>query len=331
MTRAQDQGRGERGAALLTVLLIVAVISVLAATALEKLRLTTRLAGNGIAIDQARAYAMAGETLAMTRIDSVLGRDAGRVTLAGGWSGRPVAVPIPGGLASATVVDGGNCFNLNGLVTPGEDGLYATRPASVAQFARLMTIVGIPRQVGDGIAAATADWIDSDAIAEPAGAEDQAYASRSPAYRTANTLMADRSELRAVAGVTPQIYAKLAPLVCALPRAAPSRLNVNTLLPDQAVLLAMLLPTQIDQARLRTVLINRPAQGFSSTVAFWGDLAKSGINVGPEAEAQTAVTTQWFSLKVDVRLGGAELTETALIDMTRPPARLVSRQWGEAS
>ncbi len=43
----------ERGAALLTGLLLVAVISVLAAGALEKLRLSTRLAQNGVAIEQA--------------------------------------------------------------------------------------------------------------------------------------------------------------------------------------------------------------------------------------------------------------------------------------
>ncbi len=321
----------ERGAALLTVLLLVAVISVLAASALEKLRLATRLAGNTIALDQARAYAMAGEALAMTRIDSVLGRDSARVTLAGDWSGKPFAVPVPGGIATATVVDGGNCFNLNGLVQEGAPGIYIARPASVAQFTRLMQIIGIPDRVGAGIAAASADWIDSDDTSLPSGAEDPAYTRLATPYRTANTLIGDPSELRAVSGVTPEIYAKLRPFICALPRAAPSRINVNTLLPDQAALLVMLLPDTIDIGRVRTLLLGRPAQGFTSTVAFFGELARAGTVTGPEAQAQTAVTTQWFSLKVDVALGGAELTETALIDVTQPPARLVSRQWGDPS
>ena len=47
--------RSERGAALLTVLLLVAVVSVLAATALERLRLSTRLAGNAAAVAQGTA------------------------------------------------------------------------------------------------------------------------------------------------------------------------------------------------------------------------------------------------------------------------------------
>ncbi len=53
----------ERGAALLTVLLLVAVMSVVTAGALERLTLGVRLAGNAAALDQARAYAYAAETL----------------------------------------------------------------------------------------------------------------------------------------------------------------------------------------------------------------------------------------------------------------------------
>ena len=54
----------ERGAALLTVLLLVAIVAVLAGTALERLRLTTRLASNALAGEQARGYARAAEALA---------------------------------------------------------------------------------------------------------------------------------------------------------------------------------------------------------------------------------------------------------------------------
>jgi general secretion pathway protein K len=55
---------GERGAALLTVLMLVSVMAVLSASALERLRLATRIAANAGAIDQARAYALAAEDFA---------------------------------------------------------------------------------------------------------------------------------------------------------------------------------------------------------------------------------------------------------------------------
>ncbi|MBX9815554.1 MAG: type II secretion system minor pseudopilin GspK [Sphingomonas sp.] len=321
----------ERGAALLTVLLIVAVVAVLAATALERMRLSTRLAQNAVALDQARAYAMAAETLATTRISAILARDATRVTLQGDWANRPVPLPVPQGLATARVRDGGNCFNLNGLVERGVDGRFVARPASIEQFARLMRLIGITGQSANGIAAATADWIDSDDSPQPNGAEDSSYAGRSPRYRTPGQLMADVSELRAVAGVTPEVYAKLRPWVCALPRAAPVKLNVNTLMPEQAPLLAMLLPDTLDVGRARGLLAARPPLGFASTVSFWQGLSAQGVSPGQEGPAQTAVTTQWFVLDIDVELGGTQLSESAVVDATEIPVRLVSRGWSDPS
>lgn len=321
---------GERGAALLTVLLLVAIVAVLAATALEKLRLSTRLAGNAVAIDQARAYAYAAETLATSRVTTLLSRDPSRVTLAGGWSGRPFGLPIPGGAATARVTDGGNCFNLNSLVVAGDGGVYAASTPAMLQFARLMRLIGVPN--GEGIAAATADWIDSDSAELAGGAEDGAYGGRDPGYRTAGTLMADPSELRAVAGVTPETYATLRRWVCTLPEAKVSTINVNTLTPEQAPLLAMLLPDTLGIEGARALLLRRPFAGYPSATEFWKGLSlNGGITPDPAAIEQAGVTSTWFALNIDVRMGATELNETALIDATTLPARLVSRQWGDAT
>jgi len=322
---------GERGAALLTVLLLVAVISVLAATALEKLRLSTRLAGNAAAIDQGRAYAQAAEVMALTRIDNVLGQNPDRVTLAGGWSGRPFGLPLPGGVATARLSDGGNCFNLNGLVTQAGPGLYRADPAQRALFVRLLTLVGVTATVAEQVAGGAGDWIDSDDQPQPSGAEDPTYLAQGQPYRTAGTLMADPSELRAVAGVTPDIYARVRPWVCTLPRAAASALNVNTLTPEQAPLVAMLFPGNLSVAAARQLLLRRPPQGWADPGALFAGAAAQGIVPDGSAAGNTAVRTVWFNLAVDVTLGPATVQETALIDAGRLPARLVSRQWGEPS
>ena len=324
----------ERGAALLTVLLLVAVISVLAATALEKLRLSTRLAGNAVAGEQARAYGYAAETLALSRVNDLLGQAEQAkqgVTLAGGWSGRPFNLPVPGGLATARVRDGGNCFNLNGLVVETTPGVYAAYSPARLQFSRLMRLVGVPAAVTDGIADATSDWIDSDTAPLQGGAEDGAYTGAATPYRTANTLMADISELRAVTGVTPEIYARLRPWLCALPVAKPSTINVNTLLPEQAPLFAMLLPDTLSVEAARQLILKRPPQGFESTTAFWSLPALNGVTAPQDAMAQTDITTRWFALQVDVVLGKTTLEQRSVIDATRLPARLVSRSWGEPS
>ncbi len=331
MTVSGDRKPAERGAALLTVLLLVAVIAVLAATALERLRLATRLGGNAVALDQARAYSFATETLAVVRVSDLLRKSPDKVTLQGGWSGTPFPLPIPNGTATATVVDGGNCFNLNSLVTetPARSGRYFAYSPSQLQFARLIRLVDPSAGSPDAIAAAAADWIDSDDAPLTGGAEDRDYRGGAQSYRTANTLMADPSELRAVRGVTRSDYEKLRPWLCTLPVAAPAKINVNTVLPEQAPLIAML-RIGLSPEAVRQVLLQRPAAGFATTTAFWAQSAVRS-STGDDAPGQTDIKTTWFSLTVHVALGGATLEQTGLIDATVLPARLVSRQWGEPS
>ena len=312
----------ERGAALLTVLLLVAVIAVIAATALERLRLATRLGANAIGIEQARSFAQAAEVLAASRITTLLTQNPGRVSLAGGWSNAPIALPLPSGTAIARVTDGGNCFNLNGLVTAVAPGVYTSNPVARLQFARLQRLIGVPVQVADQVAGGAADWIDTDADQQPGGAEDGSYRGQEPGYRTAGTLMTDPSELRAVNGVTPEVYAQLRPWVCALPVAKPASINVDTLTPEQAPLAAMLGPEAVNIEQVRTGLLRRPPLGFANAGAFW-------TSIGASDAGGAGVTSTWFALRVDVTVGGIDLHESALIDATALPARLVRRQWGE--
>ena len=321
----------ERGAALLTVLLLVAMIAVLAGTALERLRLTTRLAGNALGGEQARDYARAAEALATSKVTDMLGTSRDRVTLAGGWSNRPFGLPLPGGgLAVARVTDGGNCFNLNSLVSRQGPNIYTSAQsfAQRLQFVRLMRLIGIPAQAAERIAPATADWIDTDSDQQGGGAEDPTYLAKATPYRTAGTLMADPSELRAVDGVTPDIYATLRPWVCTLPIAQTSPINVNTLTPEQAPLVAMLFADTLSVDAARGMILRRPPQGYKDASTF---LNAAGNGATPEGGAGLATTSTWFALGIDVTNGTARLQERALIDASRLPARLVARQWGDES
>ena len=55
----------ERGAALLSVLLMVAVLAVIAATTLDRIALSTKLSVNGNALAQARMFSYAAENIAV--------------------------------------------------------------------------------------------------------------------------------------------------------------------------------------------------------------------------------------------------------------------------
>jgi general secretion pathway protein K len=320
--------RSERGAALLAVLVLVVIMAAIAAGAFERLRLSTAMAMNGAALDQARAYALGVEDLLALRVDDLANEDE-VTTLAGDWNGTARRIPLPGdGLAVGTIRDGGNCFNLNSLVQGDVATTLVQRPAAIEQFVALMLVVGLPEPAARRVAAAAADWLDSDSETGPQGAEDSAYAGGEPAYRTGNTLFADPSELRAVAGVTPEIYRQLRPYLCALPAADMSPINVNTLLPRDAPLLAMLAPGKARVERVRGLIAARPAAGWRTSYDFWRSAQVAGLETNADPMSQLQRKTYWFTIDLDVAFAGAEMDEWALVDARLNPAKVVARRWG---
>lgn len=319
----------ERGAALLSVLLMVAVLAVIAATTLDRLALSTKLSGNGNALSQARMFSYAAENIASARIEDLIARDAAQTTLAGDWLGRQQALPIPVGTAMARVKDGGNCFNLNSLVTDIE-GRYLASATGQEQFVSLMVVLGINEDVARAIAAASADWADSDTTISANGAEDDSYRATATPYLAANRLFAHPSELRAVKGVTPAIYAKLRGWICALPEATLSPLNVNTLLPEQAPLLVMLFPVgRLSPATARSYLAKRPSNGYGSLIRFWEAPELAALEPTLPVRGQVKLTSKYFLLDTQVSLDELVLEGESMIVGSPAPAHVIWRSWGE--
>ena len=88
--------------------------------------------------------------------------------------------------------------------------------------------------------------------------------------------MADPSELRAVVGVTPQIYEKLRPYVCTLPTTQPAQINVNTIPPERAALIAAMATDTVSVEQVRQALLTRPEAGWAAVGDFWSKGALAG-------------------------------------------------------
>lgn len=320
----------ERGAALLAVLLLVAVMGALTAAALEKLRLSTALAINTAALDQARAFAVGIESLMALTADDLLALDSQRTTNAGGWNGGTRRIPLPDdlGLAEATVRDGGNCFNVNSVAEGVPPNPLVPRASGIAQFASLMRLLGVPQGQADRIAASAGDWVDGDDIPSVGGGEDAVYAGAAQPYRAGNTLFADVTELRAVQGMTPEIYAQVRPWICALPSTDLSPININTLSAEQAPLLAMLAPDQIPLETARAAIAARPVAGWDNLYDFYRLGPMQSVLLPLDVQLQPQLRTRWFSVDIRIALQGAELRESALIDARIRPARVIARRWG---
>jgi len=319
---------GERGAALLAVLLLVALIATLAAIAMDKLALATRLAGNARATDQARGYALGAEGLATLIVDRLSNRQRGEASLPAGWPGEARSIPVEGGIIRARLGDGGSCFNINSLVAGNELTGFRADAASMERLATLLRIIGVRTARIAPIVSAITDWIDSDDQPLPQGAEDSSYQRAPVPYRTANTLMADVTELRAVVGVTPQTFGALRPWVCAHPVSTTDPLNVNILPPDRAPLLAMLFGGRMSVSQAAALLRSRPAGGWSSVEQFRAIPAVSAAAGAAGLGQDLGLRTRWFTLDLDVSVDGAQVKEIALIDGGIAPSRVVARSWG---
>jgi general secretion pathway protein K len=192
-----------------------------------------------------------------------------------------------------------------------------------------MLALGVTEGEAQHIAASAGDWIDADQATTNGGAEDGDYRNATTPYRTGDTMMTDAGEIAAVAGVTPAIRQRMKPWLCALPAHDLSPLNVNTLMPEQAPLLQMLLPGRLSPAQARAHLAARPVGGYGSVTRFWSAPTLSGVTPVGDAATQVGVSTRWFRLNTIVRIGDVTLASEALIDASgTTPARVVRRKWG---
>lgn len=315
----------QRGVALLTVLLLVAVMAVLVVGMLDDIRFGVRRVDNASAVAQAQWHALGAEVLARAQIERLALRDPARTTLAGGWNGKPFVFPIEHGAIRASLADGNACFNLNSVVENAGEYLER-RDAGVGQYRALLIALGFPEHQAQALADTLADWIDSDQERSGAGHEDEAYARGRNGYRTGGTLLAEASELRALRGYTPEVYERLRRYVCALPTTELS-VNVNTLEPEDAPVLSMLTEGELDPARARRVIAARPVDGWRDEAEFWHEPGMAGID-GGEADRHIAVRSRYYRLHAEVDYGTAQVVLSALFEHDGSgPAQLRSRRW----
>jgi general secretion pathway protein K len=316
----------EKGAALITVLLLVAVMSVLAVALLDDIRFGIRRAANAAENGQAQWYALGAEALAASRIGQLA---AGRRTsLAGNWPERTITLPVADGIIGMRLTDGAACFNLNSVVE-GAGEIFQRRARGAAQFQTLAEALGVPAETAAALAAALVDWIDTDTLREAGGAEDEAYAGNARVRRTGATLLAEASELRAIHGFTEQLYRLLRPHVCALPNNEMTTINVNTLPRENAILLTALTDARLSPADAARLIAARPTGGWRDDAAFRAEPLLASLRHSGGPGDQISVRTRFFRLEAEVRHGDADIMLSSLFENAGlGTVRLVSRRWG---
>ena len=218
---APPNPRGQRGVALIAVMLAVALSSVVMADILSRQFADIRRSTQYQRFAQARQLALVGERYAR----GLLAKDSRTVdSPIDKWARKNIVARSEKMTVELCIFDLQGYFNLNSLVLKNGN----INPIQRQHLERLFRKVGVdPQKVG-----AIVDWLDTDSdVDDKDGAERHYYEQLASPYRVANQPFSDLSELRLVKGFSENAKNREA-LDAVLPylRVLPedTTLNVNT-------------------------------------------------------------------------------------------------------
>ena len=300
----------QRGAALMVVLLLAATLSFIMLALVSAMNLSVRRTGGAALRSELIWLSTSADTFAAMTI-----REALQAARAGGpplssqhpLFSQQIAIPFDRGVGAVIFADATRCFNVNSLSSDATSGGNNENGPS-KELVEILKAVGLSDGDAANIAAVIKDWVDEDDIQEIGGAEDNFYSSLPTPYRTAGAPIASITELRAMQGVTPELYAAISPFLCALPTRNPAIINVNVLRPEDAPLLTGMTGGVLDPARASDLIARRPPGGWAQVSQFWAQPAFQDDDIDAATlTPRTAVSSNYIEA-----LAGATVNE---IDM----------------
>ena len=284
----------QQGIALITILVMVALATILAATIAKRQANTAENTAYLMRQNQSLLYAKSAEAFfSELLVDDT--NNAGAVDhLQENWAKPMPAFPVEDGFVSGTLQDESGKFNLNSLVN--DEGV--PNPQAKLWFEKLLLRVGLPEKLSEAVI----DWQDADEeISGTMGAENSYYQGLPQGYLAANSKFHNVEELKLVRGFEDQKYLQIVDYVSALP-ASDSKVNVNT---APAMLLASLDP-KLDINAVEQALQKRQVnlEHFSNINDLW--VTEPFKQVSPDVQSQVnallGVQSNYFKAKIEVLL-----------------------------
>lgn len=279
----------QQGMALITVLMVVAIVTVVTAGMIVRQQISIRNIANQIVARQIWHYALGGEALAA----SIL-REAAKPTsdspspvdhLQQAWA-RPIAVfEIDQGRIAVSIEDLNGRLNLNDLSTR-----QVSAPWAKVRFERLLMKLDISPHFMQNLI----EWLaEPQQMPSTFTPPNDPYLGLEPPYRATHRFFRDVSELRLVLGLSEAQYLRLRPHVSALPPGTP--LNINS----ASALLLSTLSDELTATQLDALIRDRGQNGYSSVVDFFAHPALEGLLLEKQG---LAVRSKYFEVRSDVQL-----------------------------
>jgi len=282
------RGREARGAALITAILITALVAITATAMATRQQLDIRRSANLLNGDQAWLYSLGMEAWAI----QILARDRqdnAEDHLNEDWATVIAPIEVEGGALSGRIIDLQGRFNLNGLVQRNQ-----VDARQLQHYQTLLQMLGLD----PNLAASLIDWLDTNPDPGiPDGAEDVEYLGARPAYRAANGPLFSPADLLHIKGYSREVVNALTPLVSTLPEATP--INVNTAPP--AVLQSLSDKMTAADAESLVAARSESENGFPSINEFLQRDEVAGTGLDP---ADLSLKSDYFLVEATVIFDG---------------------------
>ncbi len=304
--------RQQRGVAIITALLIVALATTISASIATNLQLQVRRTANLLSSDQALLYVKPAEKLARNVLEDDI-KNNNFDHLGEGWAQTIPPIDMDGVTITGRLSDLQACFNLNSLTqaapaandTSDNDTASSSSNVNIDRFKSLVSAQGVNARATDAVL----DWIDPDVNTTiPDGAEDGYYMNLDKPYRAANQPFQSVSTLRLVRGFEdPKKFNAVRPYLCAFGK--PANINVNTA--PAEVLLS--LATNMSQTDVETILQTRETTPFEKLDDF---LKLDNLNQKIKNQTGLSVDSEYFLLTTHLQAGSVTKTVYSIINRT---------------
>ncbi|MCM7682283.1 type II secretion system minor pseudopilin GspK [Enterobacter bugandensis] len=264
--------RKQKGVALLVVLILLVMMSALAAKISQQFCRNLQKTHYQVSQQQLRWAMQAQEKVVKDRLQTDATGENKALNLDGDWH-QPLETRGEDYTVISQVEDAQDCFNVNNLlaaekIPQGQNApAVPEKPRNEQIVEQILTESGISHTTAEEVYQQLVDYLDGDATTAKDGAESDAWAGVVPARQPANQMMRTIAEIKQLPAFPVAAYPKVSKLLCALPDSA-SKVDVNTLKPEQAALLAALFPGKLTEDDAVRLIDSRPETGWENMETF---------------------------------------------------------------
>ncbi|HCM9244160.1 TPA: type II secretion system minor pseudopilin GspK [Enterobacter bugandensis] len=264
--------RKQKGVALLVVLILLVMMSALAAKISQQFCRNLQKTHYQVSQQQLRWAMQAQEKVVKDRLQTDATGENKALNLDGDWH-QPLETRGEDYTVVSQVEDAQDCFNVNNLlaaekIPQGQNApAVPEKPRNEQIVEQILTESGISHTTAEEVYQQLVDYLDGDATTAKDGAESNAWAGVLPARQPANQMMRTIAEIKQLPAFPVAAYPKVSKLLCALPDSA-SKVDVNTLKPEQAALLAALFPGKLTEDDAVRLIDSRPETGWENMETF---------------------------------------------------------------